>query len=585
MLDYHARFAVLHELRTTIGATFAGDPSLAARVSDLLNAVATDEDAALLGACIDQLVAHAASDGVELDLLETAADLWTRGVSLYDQLGACRQGIEAALKNPTDPGSLANLQTAINGLDGLRGVAQQIAAEASSLKDAISPLPHLGAHPRQQDVPDKNWTWRDVFPARRTDAFVRAVFDRGRGGRGPAFAFGVLSGYAANVAGSAYLGAVVGGPRRAHRFRDRLARNTVGASLHEILKTPATADLAKRLRYTGPTGAPALPSEIASILQAAFAAAYPDRTPPDLDLGFSRMLRHLELLDVFKRPALPEPPPLIPAQVGDPTGDLTIMSDDLSPPGVGVDLDPDMTPSSPSTSDSGKSHGDICIAILVIAISVGLALLIYCVGQWTTGKECKPSDFFDTLQGSEEPDPRAPTNTTQGQLQAMSTPEIAAHIIQELFNMQMLLWQAFDLALGYLAVTGFVYPDALLMPSPLYQAFLKVPSRPAWPHRPEANPQETYHLDPTSPIEQPAASSPSFPANASPIAFVAGTQDHAAEPVARTLLAQVLRRQTDTQNYDLDADRGFRHPCWSVAPGTSIDDPVLSVDVLPYTAD
>jgi hypothetical protein len=47
-------------------------------------------DYALLGALVDHLFAHAVSDGSELAVLSRAADLWSRGVALYNDLGSVR---------------------------------------------------------------------------------------------------------------------------------------------------------------------------------------------------------------------------------------------------------------------------------------------------------------------------------------------------------------------------------------------------------------------------------------------------------------------------------------------------------------
>jgi hypothetical protein len=125
------------------------------------------------------------------------------------------------------------------------------------------------------------------------------------------------------------------------------------------------------------------------------------------------------------------------------------------------------------------------------------------------------------------------------------------------------------------------------MSSPLYKQFVTSPNRTAWPHRPAAAPVDTYHLDPTSPIEQPAATPP-FTAAAAPsslLATWAPGESHGVLPIAQRLLLQIVRRVTDSENYDLDADRGFLHACWQTAPGTSISDPAISVQVLPYGAD
>lgn len=590
MLEYHAHVSVLRGLRGTIGSAFTSDPGLSAKVADLCASVDADPDAAVLGACIDEIVAHASADGTELQLLEAAADLWARGRALYDDLILSQQEIEAALLQPTAPSAIALVQSGVSRLDGLRTGAQQLGAEAQSLKQAISPLPHLDPHPRQSDAPSKDWSWRDAFLGRRTDAFVRRTFDGAASVRAQSFAFGVLSSYAGNTAGSAYLGCVVGGPRRLHRYRDRLARNSVGVWLRDTFKTPSATDLSKQLGFVGPAGKAAFPADLAKVLQHAFKEAYPGRPAPDLDLGLQRAVRHLQLLDAFRRPPPPEPPPLALAQGGEATGTLTILSATGDPniPTVGIGLDPDMTPTQPGGADSGKSSGNACLAILLVIITVAISLLIYCIGKWSIGKKCEVQDFIDEFQGSEKPDPRAPTGISQQELTAMTKPEAAAHVVQELFNTQMLLWQGFDAALAYLAVTGLVYPDDLLMPSPLYQQFVLTPVRSAWPHREEANPADTYHNDPSSAIEQAAASDAPFPPNQAPTSFVmlwSADRQHSAGAICENLLGQILRGDVDSQNYDLDADRGFRHPCWNVAPGTSIHDPVLSVDVIPYEAE
>jgi hypothetical protein len=588
MIDYHTHVAVLHDLQKTIASGVGSDPVVAARIAELAAATATDPDAAVLGALVDHVMAHAASDGTEIQIIESAAALWTRGLLLYTQFSDCRQGIESVLQNPADPSAVQTFQTAVDALDGLRTSLKQLVSESQLLHATLKPLPHLKEHPRQLDKPSKQWDFGNLFAARRTEAFVRATFDRAASVRGQAFAFGVLASYAGNVAGSAYLGQTVGGPRRSHRFRDRLARNTVGAWLHAHVGTPPTSALSKQLEYQNFAGSVGFPIELKNLVAAALQDVFPSHTAADVDLGLSRMVRHLRLLDTFRRPPLPDPPPPVLVQAADPSGGtLTTMSDDLKPPGIGIPLDPDMTPGTPSKSDSSNSGGALCLAILLVIITIGIALLIYCIGKWTTGKECKASDFFDEFQGSSEPDPRAPTGTNQQQLTAMAAPDAAAHIAQELYNYHMVLWQAFDLAFAYLSSTGLIYPDDLIMSSPLYTQFVSSPNRAAWPHRQEATPAETYHVDPASPIEQPATASP-FTAGATPSALLptwAPGESHSVLPIAQRLLLQIVRRVTDSQNYDLDADRSFLHACWETAPGTSISDSAIAVQILPYTAE
>src|SRR5207245_366874 len=45
--------------------------------------------------------------------------------------------------------------------------------EVSLLRDDVSSLTYLSAHPRQLDHPLSSWDWGDLLLGRRTDAFVR----------------------------------------------------------------------------------------------------------------------------------------------------------------------------------------------------------------------------------------------------------------------------------------------------------------------------------------------------------------------------------------------------------------------------
>ncbi len=590
MLEYHAHIGVLQQVRASLATTFAGNLALKAKVDALGAAVDAEPDAATLGGIIDLVLDHAASDGVELQLLEQAASLWRQGLALYDQLTGIRAGLEASLLDPSSPDAVDKANAAVGQLGALRASALVLNADAQALHAAIDPLPHLTAHPRQSDIPSKHWGWRDAFLGRRTEAFVEQLFHAARTERARAFAFGALGCYSGNVVGSAYLGAVVGGPRRAHRYRDRLARNTVGAWLQTQLGAPDCGALARHIGFRPMGLGYAIPADILASLQHAATAAWPSRSAPDWDLGLQRAVRHLELLQVFRRPDLPVPPAPELAQGGDVTGTLNFLSgQDYNVPTGTIDTDGSTSGQvgTVSSSDSKTSSGGACLAILLILITIGIALLIYCIGQWTTGKTCDPADFFNTLQGSEAPDPRDPNTVTQQQLLSMADPTAAAHISQELFSLQMMLWQGFDASAAFLAVTGLIYPDDLLLASPLYQQFLATPVRAVWPHREDPGAIDTYQSDPVSAVEQPNVEPP-FGAYETPWAFAGPWSPQAQRSgvtVAHRVLAQILSGAREEQNLDLDADRGFRHPCWELAAGASIQDPVLTVEVLPYGAE
>jgi hypothetical protein len=590
MLDYHGHIAVLPCVRAALDPAFGSGP-VSSAAADLGKAVDADPDAAYLGALMVNVLERSRADDVEVALLADAADLWQRARAVYDELALARHEIEQAILPPAVDGALQVLQSGFDRLNGLQARVKEIAAAMPALQAAIDGLPHLPAHPRQEDRPANEWGWWDAFAGRRTEAFVRALFQNAVDDRTRAFAVGALAAYAGDVGGSAFLGAVVGGPRRSHRFRHRLARNAIGGWLHATSATPTTTKLAAQISYLGIDGKPTFPGTALASLTQALATAFPSRAAPNLRAALAATIRHLELLDRFDRPPLPEPPVLFVATaegtfngdipggtIGQPPPDGT-----GNPPGTGPDADP----LSPQGADNKKSSGDTCLKIILVIVTIGIALLLYCIGQWTTGHKCVPGDFFDTAQGSEEPDPRAPTNATQQQLAALSQPEAAAHVLQEIYALQMTMWQAFDAARNFLATTGMIYPDDLHLGSPLFTQFLKTPNRPAWPHRPDPAPDQTYHVDPTGPFEQPATEQP-FPAHRGIGALTAPWPNdfvHSAAMIAVPLLEDVLFGAPERENLDRDADRGFRHPCWDVRPGTSINDPALTVEVLPYGAE
>jgi hypothetical protein len=147
--------------------------------------------------------------------------------------------------------------------------------------------------------------------------------------------------------------------------------------------------------------------------------------------------------------------------------------------------------------------------------------------------------------------------------------------------MQVQLWEALESSYGYLAVTGLIYPDGLLE-LPLYRQFTAIPGAGAWPHRPVADPDGSYHLYPASPLENPTATPSPFPFGATPNVFAVESDHQLPTPasIALPVWAQIVREVRDSPNLDLDADRGFHQECW--ATGRSINNDPLDVIVLAY---
>ncbi|MEP6463020.1 MAG: hypothetical protein ABJC62_06270 [Frankiaceae bacterium] len=221
-------------------------------------------------------------------------------------MGELRKELEGALTTPTAPDAADRFNRATVGLRGLAASVVGIDVEMTALGHEAAKMSHIPEHPRQQDKRIEEWEWGDLFLARRTDAFVRTAFRIAQSPAERALAFGVLASCSANICGSAYLGQVVGGPRRSHRFRSRLGGNAVGswfAQTHPEVK--ALRDVADSVRLGG-AASPTLPPDISAFLTACLTQTYdPARTPPppDLQLGYQRLIEHLELLDAFPQPA------------------------------------------------------------------------------------------------------------------------------------------------------------------------------------------------------------------------------------------------------------------------------------------
>jgi hypothetical protein len=596
MLDPPADAVALSELVTALAGASFPDPALAVAQQDAVDAVAANGDAALLGALSGHLLVHADSDGAELQLLRRAATLWGHGTRLIDDLGAIRADLEGAMEDPAAPGAADRFNDAAVRAQELTNAVNALRPDVDELRADALAFPHLPPHPRQTDTSADGWDWGNRVHGRRTDALVRALLDRAQDPQGRAFAVGAASAYGANAAGSAYLGHTVGGPRRSHRHRDRLGRNAIGAWLaanHPAATTPSA--MAAAVAF-GPVGQPALPPGLEQLLGSALAATFDlgATTPvPDLQAGHARLVEHLTLLDRFPRPAPPAPPGTV--------WMATLYADPASPPptlrpqdvdvvgqdggGVAVQYGAGPAPGSQQPGkDDSSGAGAVCGIIVAILILVDvLQAFVQCCGQWANSNPCT---FWDNMLlkkvwEEDPPDPTDPTGpknpdmTAQGLTAAAAVPQ-AAQLVSMLFDAHNTLWEAMDRALTFLAMTGLVLPTGLLG-LPVFAQFTTIPEREVqeWPAREEPNPVDTYHLPPTTPVERPERQPSPHGAGAPPTAFLPqATAD------ALTLWSQNAAGLRDTDNLDLDADRGFGHLCWRT-DGSVNDDPI-GVAVLDY---
>ena len=500
---------------------------------------------------------------------------------MFDRMGDARVAIEAALSDPGAPGALDGVNAAKRALAGVAADRRTLLADSQALRDEIDRMLHIGAHPRQSDVPAEQWDWGNLFLGRRTDAFVRATLDRGRTPRSVAFAFGALCSYAGNAAGSAYLGQVVGGPRRSHRFRHGAARRTMGAWFRATRGLPATGAMAAVLRRSTDGG---ISEDLFEAVTGAFADAFPRRPPPDIGLGIGRTVRHLELLDTFSLPSLPPPPradlaPLLElAPPGDLAGRITPLAENAfggPPPGGGGGG------SGTTGADSKKANGNLCVLVILVAVLL-VVIIIDCIVQLIDHGSCNPMDTINEILGTNDEGLEA---TSAAGLVAAAQAPSGAELVLELHTAHMAVWKALSSAQTLMAQCGLVYPDGALLGVPFHGQFLSARQDENWPRKEDPAAEDRFHRYPTTAGEHPLAGAQAFPLGAEPDAFlngIPGWHSGNAAGLARDLWLQVARGQAETVNLDQDADRGLGHSCWRVKAGASISDDPLAIEALAY---
>jgi hypothetical protein len=608
--DYRVHLAALDSVREQLALTDFADPAINALRDEHVSDADQAPEMAILGSLIDLVIWHAASDGHELELLERAADLWSTGLALYTALAEFRLQLETVLDDPSNTGALQALNAASTQIQPLAHAALDLDAEVQALRQDVAKHHHLPPHPRQQDLPLTDWTWDNVFLARRTEALVREVRRQVSDATTSAFAFGVLSSYGANAAGSAYLSQVVGGPRRGHRHRNRLARYAVGSWVaQQDPSVPSLSAIADQLEAAFPS---ALPHEIEGLIRSSIDGTYdPGLVPafPDVQVGYQRLLRHLRLLDsfVFPDPPLPPREPFLTSLFGDPSKSYvpsmpegTGLVESGEPQGTGGSNPGSVMPQGLGTND-GPDHSEppdsteAKCGSFWEAIGWGFLFLIggwiACVIRWQDGDRCQLWDditqnweraFPGGASGSVELSTNAPQALTAGDVANIAQSDQITQFIGDLHNLQVQTWEGFQKAYDFLAIFGLVYPDGLLGRW-RYSQYLAVPEfeRGDTPRLPETG--RRFDEYPTTGVELPASFSTAYTPGTTPAAVLtrvpqAGTTS--AADLSLFVWEQMANDILDSSNLDLDADRDWRHPCWTAVG--SINDQPIDVRGLAY---
>lgn len=608
MLEYRSLLGSLHQFQVALSAQSIPDPNHAAMRDRHVAALAAAPGLASLGALLAPLAWFSTIGRREAELIEEIATVWAKGLALYDALGRYRSALQSILAGPPDAGSVAELNAAGDALRIRAPEVQALLAQLQELRARIAGHDHLPPHPRQEDRSIDAWNWNDLLLSRRTDALVRALLRRAGTPEAEAFALGTCASYGAHVSGSMYLAQSVGGPRRSHRLRDRLGRNAVGswiAARHPDI--PSFGALADQLEMAMPSG---IDPGVAKLLSDAFSEVFPLdalSSTPDVGAGFQRMIAHLRALAVIETPDQPAPLPdaVVAALFADPAvpytpklPDQSVLTESGGEPGVpgsgaGVQIlsagDDGPTHQEPPDSTSVK-----CGAFWELLGQTILFLLggwLVCIIEVSSDGQCTLWDdmeanwsaaFSDGVYVGGEHD----TDWGTAQLTVASAASLAQRpesiqMAGDLFTLQSTMWEGLHKGAEFLALHGVIYPDAFLGRW-RYRQFTVIPATEEgdWPQLPYDG--DRFDEYPQTGREAPAGSAPFHPGT-KPSAILSGLGGGgqlSANSVSIPLWWQVATGVDDADNRDLDADRGWRHPCWQT--GGSITDQPVDVVMLGY---
>jgi hypothetical protein len=568
MMDYVSQVAALRVFETELDGLISSGKVPAVQGNVFKDALAKNPSYATLGALIYQLFEHSSSSETEIALLTEASQIWKDIGDFIKQVEDARKSIESLTLDPNQPASASKYATLIGEMRNVWPTQfTSLSSRLQTFYSKATTLNFLPEHGQQQDAPITAWNWRDVIMSRRTGTFISKLSEAcKKDGSYPALAFssGALSSYAANVVGSAFQNSVVGGPRRSHRFRNRLARYSVAAWLQQNFPgiSPTIPDIRAAVTFGSPSS-PFMPKTVKEILTVAMNGAYGGfglSAFPDFSKAYLKMLDHLDLLSSFR--PLPVPFPI------NDTVQQSITNDNAS-----VVFD---DPINPQQEDKGNDFNWKDWRVWVaIAVCLLIAVIVAAIAGGTAKKNVTVSGTTVTI-GSNPPSPL--------------TYQVATQVM---FNLHCQLYDFANACLLSLKMLGMIYPEESDLGQPYFSQFFKVPQYPknfVYPKRSIAN-QFGFMTLPNSSTENPPTVSSPFTAGMSPAKFLIGTSPNDPNSLASIApsiwLDQMIGGKfkihdisVRSSNLNLDADRGYKMECWQIKPGTSIsNDPVLAVNL------
>ncbi|MFG1774589.1 hypothetical protein ACGFIX_33840 [Nocardia salmonicida] len=519
-----------------------------------------------MGSLLYQILLESDESNRDVQILEEANRHWRTVRELLNRVDEIRVQLEAWNANPeaVTVQQLADL--------AVRGESKVVELSVSTKHfldyiETIKAVDYIDPHPLSTKAVPVDWPWSEIVTARKTGLFaanlVRAaaeevVYVR----QASAFASGSLIGYATAAASKNYLNDVVGGPRRSHRYRHRLAENATDTWFRSRF-APETLGLDEVKSHLDSVIADAAVMDVLrGVVSTALRATYPEcsqRQLPDLKEAAVRASRHIELLLGFDDLDPPTPPSLETemkmeeAHLG--TTSSALSTGHVAPPG--------------SFSNTIESFENATWAewvfgwpfLLIQEIVIKIVELLNALGV-ATGLI----------------DPNSPQS--QGQVEALVTGQEFIELIANLIELQNNLYESYCDLLDALKFAGLLYPSNVDLKGPLWSQFCSI-SRENTLFR---LPSISVLAYPTTLIEEPHSLLSPLRYGDSPISVFSPNPRllWTADSLGADLLAAFFKDdlQSIEENLNLDADRGYGHLCWRLdsEPG----DTPLVVTLLGY---
>ncbi|HDR7383805.1 TPA: hypothetical protein QCX24_003026 [Bacillus toyonensis] len=564
MIDYQSHLAALNvTLNNLENLTSSGNSK--PELEELQKVIKDNYSYALLGSIIDHILEHDKISEIELDRLTKASELWGMFRNFILEVESIRETLESLVLDPNQSELLEKANNLGLKFKDLKPQFDILVAKLQAFYDEIKDLKHVVQHGQARDTPVINWNWRDIILSRRTGAFMSNLLSIAQNDGSPkvlSFALGALSSYSSNVTGSSYINMTVGGPRRSHPHRDRLASYTIGSwfKLNRPDLTTSFTNLTSKVSFGAPN-APALPKKINKLLTNALKETYGQfnlTEYPDLNNAYQKLVQHLNLLSSFKPLPLPKP-------IDDTLWGNTLKSN-MGPgpyPGPYINQFPQKNPT-PTPDDSSKEDHEwwewvlfgICIAASALA------------GLFASDGQNDPY--------------RSPFQNT-GEVQQYLSSNDALGKVNLMFDLHCQLYEIANNGLMVLKLIGMIYPDAIDLDEKQFSQFTSIPRNEIEGLKRQISDLNKFLEFPYSPVEDPKGTVSPYPANSTPNVFLEGSSDSAGEYGLSLWIqaASGIVPELQKINYNLDADRGYKHECWEVNKGSILDNPV-SVKVLGY---